>query len=179
MSNNYSAQNNSMKSTNIIASFVSFVFAMYLISGITIRQFSHASDKDWAVKETSRLAMQIAYTGEITAAPREIDTKNSTQKISRKTASIDSSVNFVKKSAHTVWKDEGTLGKDPWGKPFRYKVFRDESGFARKIAVWSEGQNSRNETDFSEFLSLKDHSANMFLGDDAGFIRSVDGSDKL
>ncbi|MDZ4661184.1 MAG: hypothetical protein SGJ18_06140 [Pseudomonadota bacterium] len=176
------AQDNSMKSTEIIASIGFFVISAYLVSSITIRHFSHSTEQLWAKKETDRLSTQIAYLTEAASVAKNSSSKKQARLTRYPAATLggsESSKKTTNNVAVSVWKDEGTLGNDPWGKPYRYKVFRDESGEAKKVAVWSEGENSHNETDFSEAITVTQNPLSVFLGDDAGFIRALDTLDKL
>ena len=96
----------------------------------------------------------------------------------RNVASVRENPESSEKVPSANWKDDGTLGKDPWGRPYRYKVFRDDSGAAKRVAVWSEGKNSQNETDFSAAAVPAKPSLSIFSGDDTGFIRDIDTLDK-
>lgn len=54
---------------------------------------------------------------------------------------------------------EGTIGKDPWGRPFHYSV-RDH-----QIFVWSDGLNGKSESTSSPSFALQ--------GDDVGSVRRL------
>jgi hypothetical protein len=42
-----------------------------------------------------------------------------------------------------VQKLEGEVGRDPWGYPFKYKVYKD--GDDAKVAVWSGGEDNASK----------------------------------
>lgn len=42
--------------------------------------------------------------------------------------------------------DLGGLGKDPWGKEYRYRFIRNKKGMPIYLAVWSPGPNGVNDT---------------------------------
>lgn len=63
--------------------------------------------------------------------------------------------------------DEGYLGKDPWGKPYLYKVLKDESGNVNKLLVVSSGPDLKLSTPVKS-RELQSTSRLKFLGDDIG-----------
>ncbi len=63
--------------------------------------------------------------------------------------------------------DAGSIGSDPWGQPYRYKIL-SAANEPLKIQVWSAGPNKAFET--------KDDSgvgADSYTGDDVGIILSL------
>lgn len=75
-------------------------------------------------------------------------------------------------SATQISPSEGSLGRDPWGRPFHYKVFRSTDGEPIRILVWSSGPNKRSEThaDPIEVASSGELEQPIrFGGDDIGF----------
>lgn len=67
---------------------------------------------------------------------------------------------------------EGVMGRDPWGRPYRYKLLRSSGGQPVRILVWSEGPNERSDTRSSEFdIALSTPRGSIrFGGDDIGFV---------
>lgn len=61
---------------------------------------------------------------------------------------------------------EGTLGKDPWGRAYQYKVIPEG------VIVWSQGKNS--ECDSKDALKRLEEGQSLrefhFAGDDVGFV---------
>ncbi len=53
--------------------------------------------------------------------------------------------------ASTVQKLEGEVGRDPWGWPFKYKVFVQEGG--AKLVVWSNGDGASDKKSAEEIAS--------------------------
>lgn len=66
-------------------------------------------------------------------------------------------------STNSVAFVEGKMGKDPWGRPFRYRVSRSDgatNGKAR-VYVWSDGPNGKSDFDEGN---------QRFAGDDVGHV---------
>lgn len=68
---------------------------------------------------------------------------------------------------------EGQLGKDPWGQPYRYRVA------ANGVFVWSSGPNGESESDGeidrlnSKQTASRNTVAFHFQGDDIGFVKAA------
>jgi type II secretory pathway pseudopilin PulG len=61
----------------------------------------------------------------------------------------------------------GSIGKDPWGQPYRYKIL-SSSGSELKLQVWSAGPNKRFET-----ADEPGTESDTYLGDDVGIVLSM------
>ena len=70
--------------------------------------------------------------------------------------------------------DEGRIGLDSWGRPFRFKVLKSKSE-ASKVIVWSLGPNgsSENEIDSSQFDLSQNNGPVSLVGDDLGIMLSI------
>ena len=68
--------------------------------------------------------------------------------------------------------DEGTLGKDPWGKPYIYKLLKDDSGNVSQLLVISSGPDMKLTTNI-EPRDLKSKSYLSFRGDDIGKLHKL------
>jgi hypothetical protein len=66
---------------------------------------------------------------------------------------------------------EGHIGRDPWGRPFRFKLIQGREGSPLRVLVWSPGPNARYETEMSdmEWAQLSLAKKVQFQGDDIGF----------
>lgn len=66
----------------------------------------------------------------------------------------------------------GTMGTDPWGQPYRYRILASDSSQIR-ILVWSAGPNMKPETadldDENKIITKQP----TYAGDDIGVILSV------
>ncbi|GEM_PF-1443022 len=67
----------------------------------------------------------------------------------------------------------GTMGTDPWGQPYNYRILSSEGPDKVKILVWSGGPNKVKET-----LELEDEDKPLavqpvYAGDDLGILLSV------
>ncbi|MCM2280439.1 MAG: hypothetical protein NDI61_01175 [Bdellovibrionaceae bacterium] len=67
---------------------------------------------------------------------------------------------------------EGIMGKDPWGRPFHYKVLRAHGGLPVRILVWSDGPNAASESELADFevAQLSPSEQVQFQGDDVGYL---------
>lgn len=65
-----------------------------------------------------------------------------------------------------------TLGSDPWGQPFQYKVLRNAYGQPTHIAVWSMGPNKKDDT---REITVRPNASfvRLFMGDDIGSLKPV------
>lgn len=64
-------------------------------------------------------------------------------------------------------RESGSIGGDPWGQPYRYKILKAERD-QLKVQIWSAGPNKIFETE--------DHpgvAAEKYLGDDVGLVLSM------
>ena len=65
------------------------------------------------------------------------------------------------------FRDAGSIGNDPWGQPYRYKIL-SALGDQLKVQIWSAGPNKAFET--------KDEpgsAADNYVGDDVGIILAM------
>lgn len=67
----------------------------------------------------------------------------------------------------------GTMGTDPWGQPYHYRILSASDAPKVRILVWSTGPNKKVET-----VALEDEAQNLiqqpsYAGDDLGVILSV------
>lgn len=68
----------------------------------------------------------------------------------------------------------GTMGTDPWGQPYRYRILSaaEQAGKIR-ILVWSSGPNQKIETAALDDEGKTLESQPLYLGDDLGVLLSV------
>lgn len=75
----------------------------------------------------------------------------------------------------------GEIGRDPWGRPFHYRVIEPSENQSRRVVVWSDGPNrepesaSASEGGFGE----ADTKSTTFGGDDVGFVHVDAGENSL
>lgn len=108
----------------------------------------HAEVLGYQVFEIYRESSRVTSTSEIV---------NSRSPASMRTNGGDS-LNF---------RDAGSIGNDPWGQPYRYKIL-SASGDQLKVQIWSAGPNKAFET--------KDEpgsAADAYVGDDVGIILAM------
>lgn len=63
--------------------------------------------------------------------------------------------------------DRGSIGNDPWGQPYRYKIVSAKTD-RLKVQIWSAGPNKKFETN-----DIPDLAAESYLGDDVGVVLSM------
>ncbi|MDG0814742.1 hypothetical protein [Bdellovibrio svalbardensis] len=67
----------------------------------------------------------------------------------------------------------GTMGNDPWGQPFHYRILSAEKNKAMRILVWSSGPNKKADTAELENESKAISSQPIYVGDDIGVVLSM------
>lgn len=65
------------------------------------------------------------------------------------------------------FRDAGSIGIDPWGQPYRYKIL-SAAGDQLKVQIWSAGPNKAFETRDEPGVG-----ADSYTGDDVGIILSL------
>jgi type II secretory pathway pseudopilin PulG len=65
------------------------------------------------------------------------------------------------------FRDAGSIGADPWGQPYRYKIL-SSVGEQIKVQIWSAGPNKIFETDDKPGVA-----AESYTGDDVGVVLTV------
>lgn len=145
--------------------------AVLVICGTIVQEMLQDDRPDRARMGAEAIAHQMvaggfaeAVAGVSDAKPEAIAEHGSRGPASLGSAAID--------NAPTLNLVEGSLGKDPWGRPYRYKLLRSNEGNAVRILVWSEGPNEVSDTEFMEVdvaLSAPKEKIK-FGGDDVGFV---------
>lgn len=67
----------------------------------------------------------------------------------------------------------GTMGTDPWGQPYHYRILSDANASKVRILVWSAGPNQKVETKALEDEDQALSHQPTYAGDDLGVILSV------
>ncbi|WP_413583173.1 hypothetical protein [Bdellovibrio sp. HCB288] len=71
-------------------------------------------------------------------------------------------------------RETGTMGTDPWGQPYHYRVLPNaERSSNIRIVVWSSGPNSKVESKALEDENTKVTGQPSFGGDDVGVVLSM------
>jgi len=65
------------------------------------------------------------------------------------------------------FRDAGSIGNDPWGQPYRYKIL-SSTGEQMRVQIWSAGPNKIFETDDKPGTA-----AESYIGDDVGVVLSM------
>lgn len=87
----------------------------------------------------------------------------------RKPASVGAERAFSMENLRST----GTMGTDPWGEPYRYRILSVDQPGAVRVLIWSGGPNKRVETaDLdNEESSVKEQP--VYFGDDMGVLLRV------
>ncbi len=67
----------------------------------------------------------------------------------------------------------GTMGTDPWGAPFRYRILSADSAGNVRILVWSSGPNQKVETAMLDDEEAVISGQPSYAGDDIGVLLSM------
>ena len=67
----------------------------------------------------------------------------------------------------------GTMGNDPWGRPYHYRILSAEKSKPMRILVWSDGPNKKSETPDLDNEAKKIVGQPAFNGDDIGVVLSM------
>lgn len=67
----------------------------------------------------------------------------------------------------------GTMGTDPWGAPFRYRILSADSVGNVRILVWSSGPNQKVETAMLDDEDTVISGQPTYAGDDIGVLLSM------
>lgn len=67
----------------------------------------------------------------------------------------------------------GTMGTDPWGQPYHYRILSAEKSKPMRILVWSGGPNQKTETPDLDNEAKKITAQPVYSGDDIGVVLSM------
>lgn len=84
-------------------------------------------------------------------------------------ASVDESRAFSPENLRST----GTMGVDPWGQPYRYRILSADNEGKVRILVWSTGPNQKAETNALDDEDSPIKSQPLYLGDDMGVLLSM------
>lgn len=143
-------QNQQVKTMGIVMMFALVVTSVLVASPIWNRPFAEETEK------TMHRAESLAY--QILAAR-----KNQISKV--RTPASEGSLNHLEA-------EEGAIGQDPWGQPYRFKWLR-KSSFQSRLLVWSSGPNGQVDTSSENLDSNRDAERANFTGDDVGIMLSI------
>lgn len=67
----------------------------------------------------------------------------------------------------------GTMGSDPWGQPYHFRILSSDSPKSMRILVWSSGPNRKSESPDLEDEAKRLPTQPVYSGDDMGIILNV------
>ncbi len=138
----------SFKTTDLALTMALLVIVFSVSGGIVTEAFQDTS-VNLATNEAERIAGQIFE-------------KSESGKLSSRGPASASELSL---------KGNTEISEDPWGKPYHYKIFKNQNG-SIKVLVVSAGPNKKLESNLDKF----DTHSQVFGGDDIGFV--YDGSNK-
>ncbi|KHD88470.1 MAG: hypothetical protein OM95_08100 [Bdellovibrio sp. ArHS] len=96
-------------------------------------------------------------------------TANSHAKSSRIPASVAQETALSPENIRST----GTMGLDPWGQPYKYRILSGHQAGKIRIVVWSSGPNQKVDTANleNEEIALKEQP--VYSGDDVGVLLSM------
>lgn len=143
-------QNQQVKTIGIVSMFALVMACVLMASPIWNRPFAEETEK------TMHRAESLAY--QILAARKNQMTK------SRMPASGE--------STNHLEAEEGSIGQDPWGQPYRFKWLH-KTAHQSRLLVWSAGPNRQPDTSDQNLDSNRDKDRGEFVGDDVGVMLSI------
>lgn len=125
--------------------------------------------QDSRVKAARQKAEVVGYqVVQIYRESIEVSVSGDTKPLGRGLASVQESNSFLQNL-----KNEGTMGIDPWGEPYHYRLLSsDKTGFMR-VLVWSSGPNKKMETIESVSEDMVQIGQPVYSGDDIGVVLSM------
>lgn len=66
------------------------------------------------------------------------------------------------------FRETGSIGSDPWGQPYRYRVLSSSPGQPMRVHIWSAGPNKAFETKDEPSVA-----AETYVGDDVGIVLAM------
>ena len=121
--------------------------------------------------ERARLGAEALAHQMVTGGFSLIDSANADDPSTGGNRAVASDPKAASGNAPTLSLFEGTLGRDPWGKAYRYKLLRSSEGSPLRILVWSDGPNTKPDTQVDDFAVASSGVGGSFRfsGDDIGF----------
>lgn len=157
-----------IKSFDLLSMALLFAIVLGISTAIISQELSDI-DRSMGLSEAENLAFQLTQGGFEVLSPSQMAGET------RGIASASSQKGVGIKNSLGIFESSGSIGKDPWGQAFRYKVIRDKEGLPTHVLVWSLGPNLEQETPEKAFQSLAANSVAQleFQGDDFGYVHSV------
>lgn len=149
-----------LRGTDVLYMFFSVALLFTFIAS-AVSDTLNSNQVEHAKIEVENLVLQIQSSGLKKFLPKQV--------ADRALASVSEETHIEYSS---VIGDEGQLGKDPWGKPYIYKLLKNENGNVIKLLVISHGPDTKLSTsiDSRELESVKHM---RFEGDDIGKLYSL------
>lgn len=138
-------------------------FSVMIIAAPWNRQ-SMDSDVDAALQKAEVVGYQVVQIYREAAKTAAVSSDN---KGGRTPASISPEGNL--ENLRTT----GTMGTDPWGQPYHYRILSAEKAKPMRILVWSDGPNKKSETPDLDNEAKKISGQPVFNGDDVGVVLSM------
>jgi hypothetical protein len=155
------SQNQDVRSTNLLSSFGLLIFSLMIVTAPLNRHFKDAR-LETAMRQAEVVGYQVAqiYREAIRGESRLL------QPSKRVVASVDDESNNTLENIRRI----GTMGSDPWGQPFHYKIMNADRSLGVKVVVWSSGPNMKIETAELQTEGFEIVNQPIYSGDDLGVV---------
>lgn len=156
-----STQNQDVRSSSLLSSFGLLVFSLIIVTAPLNRHF-----KDSRIEAAARQAEVVGY--QVAQIYREATRVegNFNQISTRSVASVGGDLNDPMENIRRI----GTMGADPWGQPYHYKIISADRIQGVKVVVWSAGPNMKIETAELQSENTEIVKQPSYSGDDLGVV---------
>lgn len=153
-----------LRSSNMLA-----LLGLLVLSAVMIAVPWNRQTQDSRVHTAMQKAEVVGY--QVVQIYREsikVSVSADTKPQGRGLASIQEPSGFLQNLRNT-----GTMGVDPWGEPYHYRLLSSNKAGFMRVLVWSSGPNKKMET--SELISedVAQMGQPVYAGDDIGVVLSM------
>lgn len=149
-------QKQSLRSSGVLSLF-GLLVAITAIIGTPWNRQIKSSDIDVARQKAEVLGYQVAQ------IYREATIQKEGQAINAQ----------GRRPASESFRSTGTMGTDPWGEPYYYRIIQIGKADTIRVLVWSSGPNKKVETTVLQDEDATVKNQPIYLGDDMGVLLSV------
>lgn len=157
-------QNQEFRSSGVLAITGLIGFCLAIIATPWNRQMQD-SRAEAAVQNAEVVGYQVVQIYREAAKTTSSLEKNN----SRKPASVAETTQISPESLRST----GTMGLDPWGAPYRYRILSSDTAGKVRILVWSTGPNQKVETTQLDNEEVAILGQPIYSGDDVGVLLSI------
>lgn len=149
-------QKQALRSSGVL-SFFGLLIAITAIIATPWNRQMKSSDIDLARQKAEVLGYQVAQIYREATNQKEVPGNNSQGRL----------------PASESFRSTGTMGADPWGEPYYYRIIQTGRADTIRVLVWSSGPNKKVETTVLQDEDAPIKNQPVYLGDDMGVLLSV------